>query len=368
MKKKDWKLGTSMLQRGPRYCMTKMWNWLIVSPISALIVSFLIGGLVIAILGYNPFLTYQYLLVGAFGGMEQIVGSFALMTPVLFCALSHMLGSRVGLSNLGMEGQFLGGAMTAALVALLCPPGMGHILTVVICLASGVLMGGIIAAIPAIIHRKLGGSEMLISLMLNYVVDLFTIYLLHDVVQNPDNITPATTPIGDHAKLTQLVPGTQLTTGFLIAVLIAVLLWIFLYKTVPGYTLRAIGANPSAARYKGMNEKSVEMWAFIVAGCIAGVGGAVQILGVHYSFIQGMSPGYGWDGVSAALLGACEPFGVIVGALVFGALRSGSMYLGRMYSVPSDFIYMLEGTMLLFIAAPALLRKLKKNLDGSRSV
>lgn len=350
--------GTSLCLR-----LTKMWNWLIVSPISALLMSFLIGGCLIAVLGYNPFLTYQYLLVGAFGGFDKIVGSLALMTPVLFCALSHTLGSRAGLSNLGMEGQFLGGAMAAALIALACPREMGHFAAIVICLGSGALAGGLIGAVPAVIHRKLGGSEMLISLMLNYVVDLFTIYLIHDVVQNPGNITPATTPIEDHTKLTQIVSGTQLTTGFLLAILIAALLWVFLYKTVPGYKLRSIGTNPSSARFKGMNEKRTSMWAFIIAGGISGIGGAVQILGVHYSFIQGMSPGYGWDGISAALLGGCEPFGVILGSLVFGALRSGSMYLGRMYSVPSDFIYMLEGTMMLFIAAPAILRRLKRDIE-----
>ena len=339
--------------------LVRFWNWLVVSPVSAMLCSFVISGILIAILGYNPFVTYGYLLVGAFGGLDKLVSSLALMTPVLFCALSHMLGARVGVSNLGMEGQFLGGAMTAALVALVCPPSVGRLGMIVICLLSGAVMGGLIGAVPAIIKRRLGGNEMLISLMMNYVVDLFTLYLLHNVVQNPDNITPATAPIPDGAKLTQLVPGTQLTTGFLLALVISGLLWVFLYKTVSGYKVRAIGINPSVARYKGMNEQRTMMWVFIAAGAIAGVGGAVQIQGVHYCFIQGMSPGYGWDGISAALLGSCEPVGAILGAFVFGALRSGSMYLGRMYSVPSDFIYMLEGVTMLFIAAPALLRKLK---------
>lgn len=339
--------------------LTRFWNWLIVSPVSAMLCSFVISGILIALLGYNPFITYGYLLTGAFGGMDKIVSSLALTTPVLFCGLSHMLGARVGVSNLGMEGQFLGGAMTAALVALVCPTSMGRIPVIIICLLSGALMGGVIGAVPAIIKRKLGGNEMLISLMMNYVVDLFTLYLLHNVVQNPDNITPATSPIPNEARLTQLVSGTQLTTGFLMALVISGLLWVFLYKTVSGYKVRAIGINPSVSRYKGMNEQRTMMWVFTVAGAIAGIGGAVQIQGVHYYFIQGMSPGYGWDGISAALLGSCEPLGTILGSLVFGALRSGSMYLGRMYSVPSDFIYMLEGLTMLFIAAPALLRKLK---------
>lgn len=342
--------------------LTKAWNWFIVSPISAIILSFIISGILIAILGYNPFITYKYLLTGAFGGFDKIVSSLALMTPVLFCGMSHMLASRVGMSNLGMEGQFLGGAMAAALVALVCPPWLGHIGSILVCLLASIAVGGFIAFIPAFIKRKLGGSEMLTSLMLNYVVDLFTLYLLHDVVQNPGNIVPATSPIPEYAKMTQLISGTQLTTGFILAIVIAAILWGFLYKTVPGYKVRAIGVNPSASRFKGLNEKRTQMWIFIVAGAIAAVGGAVQILGVHYSFIQGMSPGYGWDGVSASLLGSCEPFGVILGALVFGALRSGSMYLGRMYSVPSDFIYMLEGTTMLFIAAPAILRRLKRSI------
>lgn len=228
--------------------LVRFWNWLVVSPVSAMLCSFVISGILIAILGYNPFVTYGYLLVGAFGGLDKLVSSLALMTPVLFCALSHMLGARVGVSNLGMEGQFLGGAMTAALVALVCPPSVGRLGMIVICLLSGAVMGGLIGAVPAIIKRRLGGNEMLISLMMNYVVDLFTLYLLHNVVQNPDNITPATAPIPDGAKLTQLVPGTQLTTGFLLALAISGLLWVFLYKTVSGYKVRAIGINPSVAR------------------------------------------------------------------------------------------------------------------------
>ena len=345
-----------------QYMLLKFWNFLIVSPVSALVVAFVASGIIITLIGYNPFLTYGYLLVGAFGSVNNIVGTLGQMTPVLFTGLAFMLANRASLSNLGMEGQFLGGAMASALIAVALPGWVGGIARVLVALLAGALVGGLIALIPAILKRLLSSSEMLISLMLNYVVDLFTVYLLNYVVQNPDNITPATTPIPDSAKLPQLVHGSQLTVGFIIAISIAVICWVFLYKTVPGYRVRAIGSNESAAGYKGINAKRTMMWVMIASGAIAGLGGAVQIQGVHYSFIKGMSPGYGWDGVSAALLGGGEPLGTVLGTLVFGALRSGSMYLGRMYSVPSDFIYMLEGSMLFFIAAPTILHRLKRDL------
>ena len=360
-------IDNARISKPASYYARKGWNWFIVSPVSALVVAIVVSGIAITILGYNPFISYSYLIVGAFGGIGKFVGTLGQMTPVLFTGMSHMIASRAGMSNLGMEGQFLGGAMAAALVALVCPVWLGSLGTILVTLFAGAAAGGFIALIPGILKRKLSSNEMLISLMLNYVVNLFTLYLLNNVVQNPDNITPATKPIPDAAKLPSLVQGTQFTVGFLIAIAIGVVLWVFLYRTVPGYKLRAIGTNASSSSYKGLNEKRIKMWAFIVAGLIAGIGGAAQVQGVHYCFIAGMSPGYGWDGVSAALLGSCQPVGVLFGALVFGALRNGSMYLSRSYAVPSDFIYMIEGIMMLFIAAPAILHKLRKNIRRNQN-
>lgn len=337
--------------------MGAFWKLLIKSPLASLIVALIAGGIIIEIIGYSALETYGALVVGAFSSWGNIVTTLAQMTPVMFTGLSYALANRAGMINLGMEGQLLGGAMAAALVGLYFPESVAFLGPLPALVAAG-LAGGFVAFIPALLKRLLGSNEMLISLMLNYVVTLYTIYLVNYVVMSPTNITPATSPVQPWAMLGKLVSGSQLSTGFLIAIAIALLLWFFLYKTGPGFMLRAIGSNRSAATFKGINANAYAMNAFTVAGVIAGLGGAVQVLGVHGNFIQGMSPGYGWDGMSAALLGANEPFGVLLGSLVFGAMRSGGIYLARTTKTPSDFIYVIEGILMLFIATPALLRRM----------
>jgi len=334
---------------------------LINSPLASFIMAIIIGGIFIQIIGYNAFKTYGSLFVGAFSDWSKIVVTLAQMTPVMFTGLSYTIAYRAGLLNLGMEGQLLMGAMTAAVVGQYV-----NVLGPVGALVAAAIAGGIVAAIPALLKRFLNSNEMLISLMLNYVVTLFTGYLVNYVVMDPNNITPTTAPVKEWAELPKLVAGTQLNAGWLIAVAIAFVMWYFLYYTGPGYMLRATGTNLSASAFKGINVKTYSVGAFIVAGMIAGVGGAVQVLGVHGNFIQGMSPGYGWDGMSAALLGGCEPIGTILGSLVFGAMRAGGIYMARVTDTPSDFIYVIEGVLMLFIATPAILRKMLGDGKGKK--
>lgn len=344
-----------------------LWHLLLRSPLASLIAAIIFGGIIIEILGYSAFTTYGALVTGAFSDFGKVIITLAQMTPVMFTGLAYAIVSRAGLTNLGMEGQLLGGAMAAAIVGLYVPEAIVFLGPIPALLAAAVV-GGLIALIPALLKRWLGSNEMLISLMLNYVVELFTIYLVNYVVATPDNITPATSPVLPSSKLTTLIPGSQLSSGFLIAIVIAVIMWFFLYKTGPGYMLRATGVNLSASNFKGINVKQYSVWAFVVGGMIAGLGGAVQVLGVHGNFIQGMSPGYGWDGMSAALLGGCEPIGVIFGSLVFGAMRSGGIYLSRTTDIPSDFIYVIEGILMMFIATPMLLRRLQRKNRASQEV
>jgi ABC-type uncharacterized transport system permease subunit len=327
------------------------------SPFLSFLVALVLGGIIIEVVGHSAVQTYIALFKGAFSSWRNFVITLTQMTPVIFTGLSYTIANKVGLINLGMEGQLLGGAMGAALVGLYLPDQIACFGPVPAILAAGIV-GGCVAFIPAFLNRILSSNEMLISLMLNYVVSLMTIYLVNYVVQTPDNITPATSPVRKWAELTKLVPGTQLSTGLLIALALVFLLWFFLYKTGAGFMVRAVGLNRGVSEFKGINAKQYSMMAFVIAGCVAGIGGAVQVLGVHGNFIQGMSPGYGFDGMAAALLGGLEPVGLIFGSLVFGAMRSGSIYLSRTTTTPADFIYVIEGLLILFIATPSIIRRL----------
>ncbi|MEG1523675.1 MAG: ABC transporter permease [Clostridia bacterium] len=342
-----------------------IWSYFLRSPIASLLAAIIVGGIIIQLNGYSALETYSALLKGAFSDWNKIVTTMTQMTPVMFTALAYTIGYRAGLINLGMEGQLIGGALAAAIAGYFVPAQFAF-LGPLPAIVAAMLAGGFIAAIPAVLKRWLNSNEMLISLMLNYVVDLFSIYMVNFVVKSSDNITPATSPVQPWAMLGKIVPNSQLSTGFLLAIVLTILLWLFLYKTSAGFKLRATGINKSAATFKGIQSNRVAMYAFIMSGMIAGIGGAVQVLGVHNYFIQGMSPGYGWDGLSAALLGSCEPFGGVLGSLVFGAMRSGSIYLSRTTSIPSDFIYVIEGTLMIFVATPALMRRLLKRNQAKK--
>lgn len=336
----------------------RAWNAFLNTPISSLILAILVSAIIVLLLGYNPIEIFRYLIIGAFGSWNNLVTTFSQMTPVMFCGLSYLLARKCGLSNMGMEGQYLLGAFAAAIVGIYVPDWLLFLGPVVPLLAAA-FFGSLIAFVPIILKRLFGSSEMLVSLMMNYALLYLCQYLVNYVFMNPDNIIPVTSPVREQTHLSQLVHGSQLTTGFLIAIVITVVMWFILYKTVPGYKIRAIGANPSVSLHKGLNLGSVRMWTYIIAGAIAGLGGGVQVLGVHYYYIHGMTTNYGWDGIAAALLGGGEPFGNLAGSLVYGALRAGALNLSRMTDVNSDFVFVIEGVMLLFIATPELMRRFR---------
>ena len=334
----------------------RAWNYFLKTPISSLVLAIIVSAILVYLLGYNPFETFGYILYGAFGSWNNIVATMSQMTPVLFCGLSYLLARKCGLSNMGMEGQYLMGAFSAAVVGIYIPDWLLFFGPVVPLIIAG-LFGAFIAFIPIILKRTLKSNEMLISLMINYALLFLCQYLVNYTFMDPNNIIPVTSPVKQKAYVGLIVPGSQLTYGFLLAIIITAALHFFFYKTIPGYKVRAVGANGSVALHKGLNNGRIQMWTYIVAGAIAGIGGGCQVLGVHHYYIHGMTTNYGWDGIAAALLGGGEPIGNFFGSLVYGALRAGGLNLSRMTDVNSDFIFVIEGVMLLFIATPELMRR-----------
>ena len=338
-----------------RFC--TVFNKFLTTPAAALIIAFVICGIILKCLGYQAFEAYGALFKGAFGNAAGIARTLAQFTPVMFTGLAYTIAMKAKVVNLGAEGQFVGGGMAAALAGVYLPTILPYPIGFIIPLMIGVIAGALLGGFPALLNRQFRADIMLLSLMLNYIIILITNWMTKGPFQG-EGANPATAIIKRSAEIPLLKSNSQLHLGFILALLAAVAFHIFLYKTPAGMEYRIVGLNPGVASYKGINRNKVIMRAMLISGGIAGMGGACMVLGVYHNFMVNMSPGYGWDGVAASLLGAGEPLTTAFGAFVFGAMRSGSVYLGRTTKIPSDFIFVIEGILIMFIVTPYLLKRL----------
>jgi simple sugar transport system permease protein len=229
-------------------------------------------------------------------------------------------------------------------------------------LFAAALAGSFWAFIPAVLKTKLGAHEVITTMMLSYVALYFTSYLVNYPFKDPTGWISQTLTVAPSAELPRILQPTQLSASILIAVALVVLTYFTLQKTTLGYEVRAVGLNPAAAENGGINVKRSMILAFLISGAIAGLGGAGEVLGVHGRFIEGFSPGYGWDGLAVALVGGLSPLGVLVAAVLFGALRSGGMTMMRVAHVPLDIVSILQALVILFVAAPMLIKYLLKKV------
>jgi simple sugar transport system permease protein len=198
-------------------------------------------------------------------------------------------------------------------------------------------------------------------MMLSYVALYLTGYFVNYPFKAPGWVSQ-TVPVSPSAELPRILPPTQLSASVFIALALVVLMYYTLQKTTLGYEVRAVGLNPAAAENGGINVKRSMILAFLISGAIAGLGGAAEVLGVHMRFIEGFSPGYGWDGLAVALVGGLNPLGVLVAAVLFGALRSGGMAMTRATHVPLDIASIIQALVILFVAAPMLIKYLLKRV------
>ncbi len=295
---------------------------------------------------------YARMLDGAFGSMAGL-GETGIKTAVLTCTgLSVALAFVVGLFNIGAEGQFIAGALGAAVAGLV--PGLPAPLHLAFALACAAAAGAAPALLAAWLKVRRGVHEVISTIMLNWAI----IYLVQDwLVVGPlaapsssaEVSAAGTSEILPTAFLPRLVEGSRLDLGLPIAVALALLAWLFLDRTVVGYELRAVGANPRAARYAAIPVERRSMLAMGLAGALAGLGGAFLILGTEHRFPGVFRTGYGFDGIAVALIGGGHPLGVLASAGVFGALRAGATRL-QLVGIHTTFAELIQGAAVLFVA------------------
>jgi ABC-type uncharacterized transport system permease subunit len=288
---------------------------------------------------FNPFL-------------ESLVAS----TPFIFAGLAVAFGFNAGLFNIGAEGQLFIGATLTAWVGFSFT-GLPPIIHIPLSFLAGALGGAIWGFIPGWLKAKTGGHEVINTIMMNFIAFRLTEWLLRGPMKKPDSFNPVSPEIADSAKLPQFFgPPIRFHLGFFVALLVAWLVYWYLFKTKWGFDLRTVGANPNAARYAGMSIVVVTVLAMSLSGALAGMAGANEVLGLNHNLAMAFSSGYGFDSIAVALLGRSHPLGVVLSALLFGFLRSGATRMQVAAGIPVDIISVLQALILVFIATPAIIR------------
>lgn len=330
--------------------------------LAAIGIAILVGALFILLSGESPIEAYGALLKGALGSPKSIANTISKSIPLAFTGLAVALGSRCGMLNIGAEGQLHAGAMAAVLTALSLASFPAPIVLVVSIIA-GILAGMIVGGIPGFFKAKLNTNEVIVAIMLNYICTLFTSWLVNGPVKS-DGSTAQTEVLPGGVWLGRLIPQTQLTTALFILIAVAVLMYIFLWKTSVGYQLRAVGANPSAAGTAGIRVKLYMVMAMVLSGGLAALAGITEVFGKYHRFIEGFSPSFGFTGIAVAILGRNHPAGVLLTALLFGIMDMGALRMSRVTDVSTNMVTVVQSLVILLVAAPELIKWNKKRKRG----
>ena len=288
--------------------------------------------------------------------LRPISESLVTSIPYIFAGLAVALGFRAGLFNIGAEGQIFIGATFAAYVGYSftnLPP----IIHVTLAIIAGAIGGAAWGIIPGWLKAKTGAHEVINTIMMNYIAFRIVSWLLRGPMQRPGSGKPVSPVIEESAYLPQLFGSPlRIHAGFFLAIVVAIFVWWLLFKTTIGFELRTVGSNPNAAKYSGMSVSRNIIVAMGLSGALAGLAGANEVLGLNHYLAEAFSPGYGFDSIALALLGKSHPLGVVLAALLFGTLRGGATSMQSLAQVPIDIITMIQALVIVFIAAPEIIR------------
>lgn len=366
-------------------------------PLLAILSAFIVGGIVLILsdlefydkLSADPLGTlgeslgrvvsaYYELLKGAFGDPNRIAAALETgdrnkigtalrpisetllaTTPLIFTGLGVAVAFRSGVFNIGAEGQLKIGALCATWVGIWVDlPFPLHVIAAIL---AGIAGGAFWAFIPGFLKARTGAHEVITTIMLNAVAQqVMLALLLTPILQPPGGTTPISMQIQDSAALPTLldVPKLRVHWGLILALVTAAWTSWLMFRTTRGFEFRAAGLNPRAAAYAGMKAGRTIILAMIVSGGLAGLAGASEVLGTSHYLSPTISPGYGWDAISLALLGGTRPFGVVVAAFLFGALRAGAPAMALATGVPIDLLAFVSALVIMFVAAPRLVREI----------
>jgi simple sugar transport system permease protein len=299
--------------------------------------------------GHDPIIAMGAMWRGAFGSWDTILSAVLPRSiPLIIIGLGIGLAFRAGALNIGAEGQFYAGAIAATWAGLHLN-GWPAPLAIAALLITSILAGVVWVAVPVLLRVRFGVLEVISTLLLNFVADALVSWMVQGPLQEAKRIYPQSDPIAVSARLPQ-VPGTRLHLGLLLAVVLALGLWLIYRRTLWGFQLRATGAGPLAARIAGrIDTNRMIATALLLSGAIAGLAGGTEVSGVSYALFQSLSPGYGFTGIAVALLARLDPLGTLATGLLFGALEAGAGGLQREAGVPAVLVYLIEAVIIIVV-------------------
>ncbi len=318
-------------------------------PVISALLAFLVGGVLILLTGNNPIEAYRYLVFGAFGQLNLFGETLVKAVPLIFAGLAATFAYRCGIFNLGVEGQFAVGAMASSFVSCNVLANMQGPLNLVVSLLCGCVAGALWAMIPGVLKAFQGLNEMIVTILLNYVAVLFMDYLYTGPLMEAN--IPQTKAIEAASKMPKLIPGTRVHFGLVLALLVMVLTYYFIFHTARGYQMRVVGLNPIAAKSNGLNMRMLMVVSIVVSGAIAGLGGSVELHGVQFRLMGGFGSGVGFDGVAIALIGQLNPIGATLVAFLFAALRNGANTMQVASGISSSVVDIIQALVIIFAVA-----------------
>lgn len=332
------------------------------SPVLIVGIAVLFTSLLMLAVGSNPLNAYWVMLKGSLGSTRALINTVNKAVPICFAAFAVAIANKAGIFNIGVEGQLAFGAFGAALAGAYIT-GLPAWLHIPLALLCGMAFGMLYALLPTLLFVRRGVNLLVICIMMNNIVKLLITYFVNGPFAGDNAMVSSTKAIQDSAELPYLVrKPSRLSIGVLIMLAVAVILWWYMNKTTSGYEMRMCGLNRQAAAYSGIPVKRYMGLSLLAGGALAGLAGGVEVLGNYHCLYDNFSPGYGFDGIPIAILAGGNPVGIIVGSLLFGALRTGSIDMQTKAGVSSDIVTVIQGALITLIACDYIFRFLVKKL------
>ncbi len=342
----------------------------ILPPFVALLLAAVVGDLLILSFGESPGAVYKLLLDGTWGNAYGFGQVLYKATTLIFTGLAVGLGLRAGLFNIGAESQLAAGGFAAALVGLLLPAGIPALLCLPLFIFAAALGGGVVGAVPGVLKARFGAHEVIVTIMLNFIVLALLNYLISAKLAVPDTLHTPELKSGVLPRLSDAMPafhGSAANSVILLGLIAAAVMGWYLFRTRRGFELRAVGLQPHAAEYAGVNVAGVTWRALAVSGAIAGIGGLNYVLGYKHYYEEGFATGAGFLGIAVALVGRSHPVGIVLAALLFATLSQGGLAVNAL--VPKQMVDVLQAVVILAVATSVpevrrLLRGARRSAEG----
>lgn len=327
----------------------------IINIILILIITVAVGTALILASGANPLKAYGLFFLGIFGNSAGFAEIFVKACPLILTGLGCAVAFKTGFFNIGAEGQFYMGAMAATVISLNLTGAPG-IISIILSLLAGFVCGGLWALIAAVLKAKFNISEIIVTIMLNYIAINFMGYSVRSFLMDPAGSVPQSAKIGAGALLPNLIPSTRFHTGIIIALVFVVVVWFLMEKTSAGYELKAVGMNKRAAACNGISVIKNIIFSAFLSGGLAAVAGVIEVLAIQKKLLEGISANCGYTAVLIALIASNSPAGVLAVAVLYAAMQAGANSMQRQMGIPSAIVNILIGVVVVLILGKELLR------------